>query len=176
MAFAQQRQQEIHDKHRDPAPAYQVGDKVWLDMRNVRLPEGRKRKFTRLHEQFKVIAVIGNNAYRLDTPKGIYNVFNTSLMRPVAQDPFPSQQQDDVQLALIQVEGENEYGIEAITDTRVKRGRGRGGPLRREFLVKWTGYADPTWEPIDAVRDTVALDDYEAEIGKDFNREPLVLG
>ena len=28
IAYAQQRQQEIHDKHQDPAPAYQVGDKV----------------------------------------------------------------------------------------------------------------------------------------------------
>jgi hypothetical protein len=176
IAYAQQRQQEIHDKHRDPAPAYQVGDKVWLDMRNVRLPDGRKRKFTRVHEQFRVTEVIGNNAYRLDTPKGIHNVFNTSLMRPVAQDPFPSQQQDDVQPAPIQVDGENEYGIEAVTDTRVKRGRGRGGPLRREFLVRWTGYAEPTWEPMDAVQDTVALDDYEAETGKDFSKEPLVLG
>ena len=175
MAFVQQRQQEIHDKHRNPAPAYQIGDKVWLDMRNVRLPAGRKRKFTRLHEQFTITGIVGNNAYRLDTPNGMYNVFHTSLMRPVAQDPFPSQQQDDVQPAPVLVEGENEYGVEAIADTRVKRGRGRGGPLRREFLVKWSGYAEPTWEPMTTVADTVALDNYEATTGRDFATEPLVL-
>ena len=29
---------------------------------------------------------------------------------------------------------------------------------------------------MDAVQDTVALDDYKAETGKDFSKEPLVLG
>jgi len=173
MAYAQQRQQEIHDRHRDPAPAYRVGDRVWLDMRNVRLPEGRKRKFTRLHEQFRVTEVIGNGSYRLDIPGGMYNGFNSNLLRPVAQDPFPSQEQDDVQPDPIEVEGEMEYGIEAITDTRVKRGRGRGGPLKREFLVKWEGYAEPTWEPIETLRDTAALDEFEATVGEDFENEAL---
>ena len=59
-------------------------------MRNVRLLDRRKRKFTCVYKQFRVTKVIGNNVYQLDMLKGIHNVFNTSLMRPVAQDPFPS--------------------------------------------------------------------------------------
>ena len=57
-------------------------------------------------------------------------------MRPVAQDPFPSQIQDDVQPDPIEVDGNVEYSIEAIIDTKIKKNRERDSLLRREFLVK----------------------------------------
>ena len=75
----------------------------------------------------------------------------------------------------MEVDGEDEYGVEAITDTRVRRGRGQGGPLYHEFLVKWTKYAEPTWESMAAVEDTTALDAFKAATGRDFTTEPLVL-
>ena len=49
----------------------------------------RKRKFTRLYKQFKVIAVIGNNAYRLDTLKGIYNIFQHQFNASCGPRPVP---------------------------------------------------------------------------------------
>jgi hypothetical protein len=64
--------------------------------------------------------------------------------------------------------------VEAITNIRIKRGRGRGGSLRREFLVKWSSYAKPTWEPMAVIEDTVALDAYETKTSKNFATEPLV--
>ena len=53
---------------------------------------------------------------------------------------------------------EDEYSVEAILDHRTMR-RGRG--TREEVLVKWSGYAQLTWEPRSALEDTVALDSYE---------------
>ena len=34
------------------------------------------------------------------------------------------------------------------------------------MLVKWTGYAQPTWEPLSAFLETEALDRYEATRGR----------
>jgi hypothetical protein len=35
MSFVQAKQQENADRHRNPAPTYQVGDLVWLNARNI---------------------------------------------------------------------------------------------------------------------------------------------
>ncbi len=43
--------------------------------------------------------------------------------------------------------------------------------------MKWVGYIDPTWEPVENVADTEALDNYEATYGpiadpSPSNRQP----
>ena len=51
-----------------------------------------------------------------------------------------------------------DWTIERILQERTRRiGRGQ----RHEYLVKWTGYARPTWEPASALENTAALDDWE---------------
>jgi len=127
LAAAQSLQEEYANCYCQAAPAYNVGDRVWLDW--------------------------------LDTPTGIHNIFHTWLLRPAADDPFPSQKQVDWQPpAIVSDDGEETFEVEAILDEReVKRGRGR----RRELLVKWTGYAEPTWEPADAMEEVAALDEFE---------------
>ena len=73
---------------------------------------------------------------------------------------MPSQIQDDTQPLPQLVGDEDEYEIEKILNEKTIRGR---GSPRKKFLVKWTGYAQPTWEPEDALKDTAALDAWEAE-------------
>jgi hypothetical protein len=54
--------------------------------------------------------------------------------------------------------GKETFEVEAILDKQeVKRGWGR----RRELLVKWTGYTEPTWEPANAMEEVAALDEFE---------------
>ena len=53
---------------------------------------------------------------------------------------------------------EEEYEIEKILKDRTVR-IGKGS--RKQYLVKWTGYAEPTWEPAIALQDTAALEAYE---------------
>ena len=43
-----------------------------------------------------------------------------------------------------------------------KAARGRGG--KQQFLVKWAGYARPTWSPASVLEDTVALDKWEERL------------
>ena len=39
---------------------------------------------------------------------------------------------------------------------------GRGLP-RKEFLVKWTGWDRPTWEPASSLNDAAALNEWEQQ-------------
>ena len=43
----------------------------------------------------------------------------------------------------------------------IKRGRG----TVRQALVKWVSWADPTWEPLEHIQDTAALDQFENKYG-----------
>lgn len=96
-------------------------------------------------------------------PTDVHPVFNVELVRPAATDPFPSQFVDDTQPPPLEVDGEMEYEVEKILNHRERRvGRGK----RAEVLVKWTGYAETTWEPVDEMEDCTALDKYEEEFGR----------
>src|SRR6266496_2689390 len=79
---------------------------------------------------------------------------------PSPEDPLPSQRTDDDQPPPILVtddtgETEEEYTVEKIIGTSTLRGR-------RVVLVKWEGYANPTWEPLENFKETAALDAFEA--------------
>ena len=160
MAEAQQRQEDQANRRREPAPAFRVGDKVWLDLRNVKTQRPCKKLDAR-SAKYTITEAISGSAYRLDTPPGIHNVFSVSLLRPAASDPFPSQIQTDVQPGPIIADGEDWYNVESIRDHRWKRGRGRGGPWQQQVLVQWTGYQQPTWESRQELERTDAFRAYE---------------
>ena len=58
------------------------------------------------------------------------------------------------------IESHEEWAVEEILCARPKK-RGRG----REALVQWAGYHEPTWEPLENLADTAALDDFEEKYG-----------
>jgi sialic acid synthase SpsE len=89
MAKTQQDQEQQANRSRNVAPAYQVGDKVYLSLRNVRTQRPSKKLEAR-SAKFTVLEVISPASYKLDTPPGIHNVFHVDLLRPAAADPFPS--------------------------------------------------------------------------------------
>jgi hypothetical protein len=159
MAGAQQEQERQANRQRNASPAYKVGDKVWLDLRNIRTTRPSKKLSSR-SAKFTVLEVVGPHSYRLDVPGEGHKVFNVDLLRPASTDPFPSQKQDDTQPEPIEVDGQEEYHVEKILDERMVRGRGRGGPQRLQYLVKWKGYAEPDWQPAENMEDTEALDTY----------------
>jgi hypothetical protein len=154
MANAQQEHERQANKHRNPSPAYKVGDKVWLDLRNIST-DRQSKKLDDRSALFNVTQIVGPLSFRLDTPPGIHDVFHASKLRPAANDPFPSQKlQDDYQPpAIISESGEPEWEVEAILDER-KKGR------QQQYKVKWKGYKRPTWEPATALADTAALEVY----------------
>ena len=162
MAIAQQNQEKYANQHRQESISYKVGDKVWLNLKNIST-ERPSKKLDWVHAKYTVTRTFPKSPhfYELDTPKGIHNRFHTSLLRPVGNDPLPSQQTDDAQPPGMLVEnGETEFGIEEILSSRVRKiGRGK----RKEVLVKWIGYAKPSWHPEIDFQETIALDLYETK-------------
>lgn len=108
--------------------------------------------------KYTVTEVVGSHSYRLNTPLGIHNVFHSNLLRTASTDPLDSQVSDDTQPEPVIIGDEEEYEVEKILKDRLLR-RGKGS--QKQYLVKWTGYAEPTWEPATALENTTALDAYE---------------
>ena len=113
---------------------------------------------------YRVLACIGTYVVQLDTPPGIHPLFYVSLMKKAAEDPLPSQLTIDNELGMIfdtpedpssvAINSDGEYTIERILR---HRRQGRGWRL----LVKWLGWLEPTWEPLQQLQETTTLDAYE---------------
>ena len=88
LAVAQQKQEDYANRRRDAAPEYQVGQKVWLDLRNIRTERPSKKLGSR-QAKFTVLEKIGSHAYRLNTLNTIHNVFHTALLTHGGRSPNP---------------------------------------------------------------------------------------
>src|SRR6266480_2122984 len=174
IAVAQQTQEQHANRHRQPAAQFKVGDKVWLNLKNVKTDRPSKKLDWR-HAKYTITKVISSHAYELDVPPGIWNRFHVTLLHPAATDPLPSQRQDDNQPPAISSDddGNPEWEIEEILRARThKRGRGQ----QRQVLVKWKGYASPTWEPLSALKHTLALIEFEQHWGDArHNDGPIIM-
>ena len=162
MASAQQRSESNANRHRRQPERFKVGDKVWLDLRNIKTPQLSK-KISWQHAKYTITAVPDPLTVELDVPGNIHNRFHVELVKRAGTDPFPSQERDDAQNPpLIDDLNEPEYELDSILRARtVRRGRGKF----RQALVKWTGWKDPSWEPVEYIKDTKALDKFEEKYG-----------
>jgi len=92
---------------------------------------------------FKILAKIGSSAYKLDLPDmmKIYNTLHISLLEPYENNKLPSQRQEPPPPIII--EGEPEYELKEIVNTRLYYGR-------LQYRAKWTSYSpehDKVWYP-----------------------------
>ena len=137
MSFAQARYEAGANEHRVPAPVYQIGDAVWLSTKNIRkqgdavwlsTKNMRKQRPARKLDwknlgPFKISKVVSKYAYRLDLPIGmkIHPVFHVSLLSPVPQDSHPDHVPPPP--PPVEVDGEEEYEVEDILDSKKFRNR-----------------------------------------------------
>jgi hypothetical protein len=163
MAAAQEAQEKNTNRYRAQAPVFRVNDQVWLSLENIKTNRPSK-KLDAKYAKFTIQEVMGSHNYRLDTPPGIHNVFHSRLLRPVKKGILPGQVVRDTQPPALLVDGELEYKVDEILDE--KKGRGRGA--QHQYLVRWTGYTEPTWEPGQALQDTLALAEWETKLQAGF--------
>jgi hypothetical protein len=121
-------------KHRD-MPKYKEGDQVWLEGKSLHINQPTAKLVPRRHRPFKVVQVMSPVNYCLELPTqwSIHPVFHIDLLTPYKETIThgPNYQHPLPDL----VNGEEEYSVEKILDSRLY-GRRR----RLQYLVKWDGY------------------------------------
>ena len=86
----------------------------------------------------------------------IHDVINVSQLRLYKE---PAAGQHTTPLEPVEVEGQLEYEVEEVLDSRLKRGK-------LEYLVKWSGYTNEynTWEPVSNLENSKeAIEDFHKE-------------
>ena len=132
------------NRHRLDAPAYTVGDQVWLSTDNLRLPRALQKLSERWLGPYSITKLVGTNAVELRLPRSmrIHPVVNISHVKPY-RECLPGQPVTPPGPSNITEDHEEEYEVEHIVNSRYKG-------KRLEYLVQWKGWSitDRTWEPL----------------------------
>ena len=117
---------------------FSVGQKVWLEARNLRLPYNKKIT-TKREGPFQILEVLPPVNYRLKLPERWkqHNVFHAELLTPYRENGTHGP--NFVQPPPETIGDADEWEVERILRHR--------GTKNISYQVKWKGYEDPTWEP-----------------------------
>ena len=151
LTWAQAKQAEYANRHRQPAPAYQIGDKVWLDARNIKIKTGFQSRLGNKNEgPFEITRIIHNgSAYELKLPDQmkVHNVFHPWLLHQDTSNPTSNQNNSPVQPQFVQREGDSEP-MEELEVEEIISSRYFGTKLKYKALYK--AYYDinirPEWQ------------------------------
>jgi transposase InsO family protein len=135
---------QYYNRHRTPAPVFKPGDRVWVDHSDIKTTRPSAKLGHRRLGPWPVEACVGHGAYRLTLPpsmRRLHPVFPVVKLTLAEDDPFPGRHQDPPPDPIL-VDGEEQYEVEQILDSRIRY-------RRLEYLVKWKGYDDGhnSWEP-----------------------------
>ena len=155
---ARDNMQRYADLNRGQAPVYKVGDKVWLSAKDLKLNHPARKLSEQQLGLFKIIKVVSPNAMKLKLPASykIHDVINVSRLRLYKE---PTAGQRTMPPEPVEVEGQPEYEVEEVLDSRLKKGK-------LEYLVKWSGYTDEynTWEPVSNLENSKeAIEDFHKD-------------
>lgn len=155
--LAQARYEDASNKSRVTAPSFSVDQKVWLSAKNLKTLRPRKKLDWKSVGPFRIAEVLGPYTYRLDLPDSmrIHPVFNVDQLYLAADDPLPGQLQEPPPPVFI--DGSPAHDVAEVQDCR-RKGRGY------KYLIRWTGYDDPTLEPARMIYEDVP------QLVRDFHR------
>ena len=144
--MAQRTQAAYYDKSKRPIPTLNIGDEVYLNTKNIQTERPSKKLDHKRVGPFKIIEKIGSHAFKLDLPASmkIHPVFNVALLTPKSIDGLQDIENRQVDPAppIVVVNGFEEYEVEEILDSRIKRNN-------LQYKIRWKNYPDPsedTWE------------------------------
>src|SRR5438105_2287138 len=102
------------DVHRIEHPPFQVGDKILINVKNIRTRRSSKKLNYRYLELFPITKLIGLKAVQVGLSKTIYyyNVFHVSLLELYKTNIFNNRKQRISKLTI--VDEEKEYELEKI--------------------------------------------------------------
>ncbi len=134
-----------------------VGQKVWLEAKNLALPYGTIKLAPRCYGPFKIMKVLSPVTYRLELPFQwtIHPVFHAALLTPYVETTEHGENYSRPPPDLI--DNDEQYKVEVIRNHHY-----HGQQKHLQYLVKWMGYpeSDNTWEPADNVQAPVLIKQY----------------
>lgn len=135
--FLQNRMKYYADKKRLPAPILEEGNKVYLIRKNIKTRRPSDKLDWKKIGPFFIKRKLSDTNYELSLPEGmrIHPIFHISLLEKAPDESTIATR--------ITVDDSSEYEVERILKVR-------GSAKRRQYLIKWKGYADSenTWEPV----------------------------
>ena len=146
IARAQSRYKEQADRTRISAPEFPIGSKVYVLAEHIRSTRPTEKFAEKYLGPFIVVERVGSLSYQLQLPNymnRIHPVFHVSQLEPAIENTIPNRVQSPP--PPIEVEGEEEYEVEAILKHR-RRGNGY------QYLVRWKNFLSESdsWEPAHA--------------------------
>lgn len=153
MAYAQERPQENADRRRLPAPFFQIGNKVWLNMKNIHTRRPFRKLDNKCYRPYLIEERISTHAYCLTLPNTmkIHNIFHVSLLDLAANDSLNGQIIPPPQP--MKVDREEEWHVQEVLDSKFVRNQLR-------YLVKWEGYEETTCKPAESVNGLKAVNHF----------------
>ena len=118
---AKERQEKAANANRSPAPAYRVGDEIFLDTRNITTSRPIQKLDCKYIGPFKITKIINSHAYQIGLPfehENLHNVFHTSILKPAPTNPLPGQTNPPPPPIALDESGEKLFAIEAILDSK----------------------------------------------------------
>jgi hypothetical protein len=163
---AQRKAQETWVKDRPRFKPFALGDQVWLEGTNLKLPVNLTSKLSlRQYGLFTVAAIISPVTYQLELPLQwkIHNVFHTSLLTPYKETEQHGRNFIEPPPDII--EGEPKWEVKQILGTQ-HFGRTR----KLQFHICWKGYSPShdSWENATDVHTMQLVEDF-------YNKNPVAL-
>ena len=141
--IAKMKMKEQHDKKLTANHLYEPGDRVWFNIRNLKLkhPSTRLKFLPKFMGPLLILEVVGRSAVRLDFPTGmqIHPTVSTSLVKPFHP-------RTDHQLPPVNIEGIEEFEVTDIISHNILKSKRKDGLNLIEFLVRWKGSYEDSWE------------------------------
>jgi hypothetical protein len=132
-----------YDKGREKAKEFQVGEKVWLNSKNIKTTQPSQGLAHKWLGPYPIVRKFGEQVYELQLPHKlkIHNRFHENLLKEYKENPFSGRIQEPP--PPVQTEfGEEEYEVEKILDSKVY------GKEFTQYLVEWKNYppSENSWE------------------------------